>query len=89
MPGIQFRLQHIYRDGIFLAVTNSAQYNYTDQLLADTQYNYSVIANSYAGNSNQGIKSTVEPLNNGHFGTRVVVSYLEVVRYSEVEPYNS
>ena len=48
---------YIYRDGIFLAVTNSDQYTDTDQLLADTQYSYSVIANSCAGNSTQGIKS--------------------------------
>ena len=29
---------------------------------------------------------TVEPLNNGHFGTRVAVRYLEVVRYLKAGP---
>ena len=55
---------YIYRDGIFLAVTNRAEYTDTDQLLADTQYSYSVIANSCAGNSTQGIKNiTIESKN--------------------------
>ena len=48
---------YIYRDSIFLAVTNNTEYTDTDQLLAETHYNYSVIANSCAGNSTQGIKN--------------------------------
>ena len=49
--------RYIYRDGIFLAVTNNTEYTDTDQLLVDTVYSYSVIANSCAGNSTQGIKN--------------------------------
>ena len=49
--------RYIYRDGIFLAVTDSYSYKDTDQLFVDTQYSYSVIANSCAGNSSQGIKN--------------------------------
>ena len=49
--------RYIYRDGIFLTVTNNTEYTDTDQLLADTVYSYSVIANSCAGNSTQGIKN--------------------------------
>ena len=48
---------YIYRDGIFLTVTDNTEYTYTSQLLADTVYSYSVIANSCAGNSTQGIKN--------------------------------
>ena len=67
---------YIYRDGIFLGVTNNtdsiffagnnynAQYKDTDQLFVDTVYSYSVIANSCAGNSTQGIKNiTIESKN--------------------------
>ena len=33
------------------------------------------------------VGTTIEPLNNGHFGARVAFRYLEVVRYLEVESY--
>ena len=49
---------YIYRDGIFLADTNTApNYNDTQALTIGIQYMYSLTANSCAGNSSTTDKS--------------------------------
>ena len=52
---------YVYRDSTFLAVSTDTQYTDTDQLMVNTPYSYSVIANSCAGNSSGGVYiSTIE-----------------------------
>ena len=47
---------YVYRDSTLLAVSTDTQYTDTDQLMVNTPYSYSVIANSCAGNSSAGNK---------------------------------
>ena len=50
---------YVYRDDIILPnnPTSSTQYTDTDQLMVNTPYSYSVIANSCAGNSTGGVET--------------------------------
>ena len=45
----------MYRNSTLLAVSTDTQYTDTDQLMVNTPYSYSVIANSCAGNSTGGV----------------------------------
>ena len=47
----------MYRDSTLLSVSTDTQYTDTDQLMVNTPYNYSVIANSCAGNSSGGVET--------------------------------
>ena len=69
---------YIYRDGTLIAVTDSDQYTYTSQLLADTVYSYSVIANSCAGNSTQGIKNITIESKNIYFVYKLILSFITI-----------
>ena len=46
---------YVYRDSTLLAVSTDTQCTDTDQLMVNTPYSYSVIANSCAGNSTGGV----------------------------------
>ena len=48
---------YVYRDSTLLAVSTDTQYTDTDQLMVNTPYSYSVIANSCAGNSSGGVET--------------------------------
>ena len=51
---------YVYRDSTLLAVSTDTQYTDTDQLMVNTPYSYSVIANSCAGNSTGGETVTIK-----------------------------
>ena len=48
---------YVYRDSTLLSVSTDTQYTDTDQLMVNTPYSYSVIANSCAGNSTGGVET--------------------------------
>ena len=48
---------YVYRNSTLLAVSTDTQYTDTDQLMVNTPYSYSVIANSCAGNSSGGVET--------------------------------
>ena len=50
---------YVYRNSTLLAVSIDTQYTYTDQLMVNTPYSYSVIANSCAGNSSGVVNITI------------------------------
>ena len=71
-------IYYIYRDDTLIAVTTNNEYTYADQLLVDTQYNYSVIANSCAGNSTQGIERITIESKNIYFVYKLIPNFITI-----------